>query len=247
MYKLNFIDESSYPLASTWLDGFYQNTSMLASSIAQMVLGDGRFAVDDAVIFGGCQEADGVVSDGYIVFGGNLYKFKQSLTAQYLVLKQKQFQVTVGVTNYTPMEEYWLELSTSSTGEGVQASILWSAVRRYDLSTSWIGDADRGIGFNRLGQLEVRISATSDDTGGARHVAVLNIPEQFRNALRNFVKPCIYFGGGTSNIAINSNNIENLAEPGVLYYDSSTYALRLYRQGSNTNYFTIYDNFCLTV
>lgn len=138
MDKLNYIELPDFPLASTWLDKDFKVTEQIADSIVQMVLQDGRFTANDAVIFSGCKyNADtSIVSSGYIVFNGNLYQFKESNLNWYLVLKSDVKQVVIGNTTYKPYTNWWLELALNTSG--TSGGIVWSSVKRFDESTAWV-------------------------------------------------------------------------------------------------------------
>ncbi|MGL5913998.1 MAG: hypothetical protein ACRCZB_07515 [Bacteroidales bacterium] len=132
MDKLNFLEKPDFPLSSTWLDKQYQITRQLADSIASMVMSNPTFAGKRAVIYSGCEVNSTQISSGYIVFDGVLYQFRSGEIAQYLVLKRKHQIVTVGVEEYTPYEEYWVEMSSGSTGSDVISAIAWNEVLRYN-------------------------------------------------------------------------------------------------------------------
>ncbi|MGL4956566.1 MAG: hypothetical protein ACRC9X_05255 [Bacteroidales bacterium] len=137
MDKLNFLEKPDFPLSSTWLDKQYQITRQLADSIAGMVMSNPANAGERAVIYSGCEVNDTQISSGYIVFDGVLYQFRSGEVAQYLVLKRKPQTVIIGVEEYTPYEEYWLEMSSSSTGSEVISAIAWSEVLRYATEIPW--------------------------------------------------------------------------------------------------------------
>ncbi|MGL4907929.1 MAG: hypothetical protein ACRC3G_01180 [Bacteroidales bacterium] len=132
---MNFTEKPNFPLASTWLDKQYQISRQLADSAASMVLTHPLYAGKRAVIYSGCEANGAEIGSGYIVYDGVLQQFRASTDKPYLVLRRASQKVTVGIEEYTPYVEYWLELSDTEIGADVVSSVAWSEVVRYSSLT----------------------------------------------------------------------------------------------------------------
>lgn len=146
MDVLNFAEKTTLPLASDWLDKQYQIGVHLERCIAGMVAADSRFRGGYTIVCG-CTQSGSAISDGLIATPeGKVYKFKQSAAATYLTLKKTVTDVTAWGEVFHPYEEWWFELSGSTTG--AQAYVAWSAVKRYSAplgEATFIVDSDAAL------------------------------------------------------------------------------------------------------